>query len=102
MSARGNDPWGEVAKIRSALGLGLRESNDARIRYGSADAAIKALGEPAARDAYETEYDRLRATNKELLAELQDILAWALTERAPLREQEIASIERIIAKATNA
>lgn len=45
---------------------------------------------------------RLIAAAPELLAELRDILDWAVTEKAPLRAQEIASIRAVIAKATGA
>ena len=43
---------------------------------------------------------RLIAVAPELLAELQEILVWAKTEKAPLRQQEIESIQRLIDKAT--
>lgn len=32
--------------------------------------------------------------------ELREVLAWATTERAPLRDQEIASIRAVLRKAT--
>jgi endonuclease III len=51
----------EVVKARNALGLGLREAWDAVQRFGSADAAIAALRRPEDRDAFETQYDKLRA-----------------------------------------
>ena len=47
--------------------------------------------------------DRLEAAEKErddLLDELLSVLDWAVTERAPLRNQEIESIRKVIAKAT--
>lgn len=43
---------------------------------------------------------RLIAAAPELLGELIDVLQWATQERAPLREQEIESIRKVIAKAT--
>ena len=43
---------------------------------------------------------RLIAAAPDLLDELLSILDWAVTERAPLREQEIESIRKVIAKAT--
>lgn len=61
----------QVREIRNTLGLGLRQAHDAFLRYGSADAAIQALGTPAKRDAFETEYDRLRAENIALAASHQ-------------------------------
>ena len=43
---------------------------------------------------------RLIAAAPDLLDELLSILDWAVTERAPLRNQEIKSIRKVIAKAT--
>jgi len=43
---------------------------------------------------------KLIAAAPDLLAELQEVLDWALTEKAPLRAQEIKSIRAAIAKAT--
>ena len=43
---------------------------------------------------------RLLAAAPDLLDELLSVLDWAVTERAPLREQEIESIRKVIAKAT--
>jgi len=43
---------------------------------------------------------RLIAAAPEMLAELEEVLAWATIERAPLRDTEIASIRALIAKAT--
>ena len=43
---------------------------------------------------------RLIAAAPDLLNELLSILDWAVTERAPLRNQEIESIRKVIAKAT--
>lgn len=43
---------------------------------------------------------KLIAAAPEMLAELREMLEWALTEKAPLRAQEIASIRAVIAKAT--
>ena len=43
---------------------------------------------------------RLIAAAPDLLDELLDVLDWAVTERAPLRKQEIESIRKVIAKAT--
>ena len=43
---------------------------------------------------------RLIAAAPDLLNELLSILDWAVTERAPLRNQEIKSIRKVIAKAT--
>ena len=43
---------------------------------------------------------RLIAAAPDLLDELLSILDWAVTERAPLRNQEIESIRAAIAKAT--
>lgn len=43
---------------------------------------------------------RLISAAPTMLAELQEIASWARTERIPLREQEIKSIERVIALAT--
>jgi hypothetical protein len=40
------------------------------------------------------------ASRAELLDELRDVLDWAVTERAPLRAQEMASIRALIAKHT--
>lgn len=37
------------------------------------------------------------AAIKMLRAELEDVLSWALTEKAPLREQEIESIRKVLA-----
>ena len=48
----------------------------------------------AVADAY------LRAAAPDLLNELLSILDWAVTERSPLRNQEIESIRKVIAKAT--
>lgn len=45
---------------------------------------------------------RLISAAPELLAELQDVLDWALVEKAPLRQQEIDSICAVIAKAKGA
>ena len=42
----------------------------------------------------------LRAAAPDLLDELLSVLDWAVTERAPLRNQEIESIRKAIAKAT--
>ena len=43
---------------------------------------------------------RLIAAAPDLLDELLSVLDWAVTERAPLRNQEIESIRAAIAKAT--
>ena len=43
---------------------------------------------------------RLIAAAPDLLNELLSVLDWAVTERAPLRKQEIESIRKVIAKAT--
>ena len=43
---------------------------------------------------------RLIAAAPDLLDELLSVLDWAVTERAPLRKQEIESIRKVIAKAT--
>ena len=43
---------------------------------------------------------RLIAAAPDLLDELLSVLDWAVTERAPLRAQEIESIRKVIAKAT--
>lgn len=43
---------------------------------------------------------RLIAAAPKMLKELQDILDWALVEKAPLRDIEIASIRGLIAEAT--
>ena len=43
---------------------------------------------------------RLMAAAPDLLDELQSVLDWAVTVRAPLRNQEIKSIRKVIAKAT--
>ena len=43
---------------------------------------------------------RLIAAAPDLLDELLDVLDWAVTERAPLRNQEIESIRKVIARAT--
>ena len=53
-----------------------------------------AINHRAVADAY------LRAAAPDLLDELLSILDWAVTERAPLRNQEIESIRKVIAKAT--
>lgn len=45
---------------------------------------------------------QLCAAAPNMLQELKDILGWALTEKAALREQEIESIRAVIAKATGA
>lgn len=45
---------------------------------------------------------RLIAAAPDLLHELREVLAWAREENAPLRQQEIDSIEAAIAKATGA
>lgn len=42
---------------------------------------------------------RLIAAAPNLLNELKEVLDWALVEKAPLREQEINSIRKVIAKA---
>ena len=42
----------------------------------------------------------LLAAAPDLLDELLSVLDWAVTERAPLRNQEIESIRKVIAKAT--
>lgn len=39
---------------------------------------------------------KLEAENLRLRSELKEVLEWARVERAPLREQEIASIERAL------
>lgn len=52
------------------------------------------INHSAVADAY------LRAAAPDLLNELLSILDWAVTERAPLRKQEIESIRKVIAKAT--
>ena len=52
-----------------------------------------AINHRAVADAY------LRAAAPDLLNELLSILDWAVTERAPLRKQEIESIRKVIAKA---
>lgn len=43
---------------------------------------------------------RLIAVAPDLLDELREILEWAVKEKAPLRQQEIDSIRKVIAKAT--
>jgi hypothetical protein len=43
---------------------------------------------------------RLIAAAPDLLAELIEVLEWARVEQAPLRAQEMASIQAVIAKAT--
>lgn len=43
---------------------------------------------------------RLERAAPDLLKELSDILEWACTEKAPLRPQEIRSIQAVIYKAT--
>lgn len=43
---------------------------------------------------------RLIAAAPDMLDELLFVLDWAVTERAPLRKQEIESISAVIAKAT--
>ena len=53
-----------------------------------------AINHRAVADAY------LRAAAPDLLDELLSVLDWAVTERAPLRNQEIESIRKVIAKAT--
>lgn len=53
-----------------------------------------AINKKAVADAY------LRAAAPDLLDELLCVLDWAVTERAPLRSQEIESIRAAIAKAT--
>jgi len=45
---------------------------------------------------------QLIAVAPEMLAELRNVLEWTRIEKIPLRAQEIASIERVIAKATGA
>ena len=42
----------------------------------------------------------LLAAAPDLLDELLSVLDWAITERAPLRNQEIESIRKVIIKAT--
>ena len=43
---------------------------------------------------------RLIAAAPDLLDELLSVLDWAVTEQSPLRNQEIESIRKVIAKAT--
>jgi hypothetical protein len=45
------------------------------------------------------ELRRLHASNAELLNELREVLEWAKKEKAPLRDTEIKSIERVIRNA---
>lgn len=54
----------------------------------------------AAVNAAAREQQRRADLYPDLLNELQEILAWAIKEGAPLREQEIKSISALIAKAT--
>lgn len=44
----------------------------------------------------------LLAAAPELLNELKEIIAWALNEKAPLRDKEIERIRQLIAKAEGA
>lgn len=56
---------------------------------------MQAAAELAAR--YGAERDTARAEAQRLQAELREILQWATVEKAPLREQEIASIRAALA-----
>ena len=56
----------------------------------------------AALRALAAERDRLAAENARLREELREVLSWAVIEKAPLREQEIASIRAALAGADDA
>jgi hypothetical protein len=62
-----------IKAIRNALGTGLRESLDALDKYGSAEAAIAALKRPEDRDAFESQYDKLRRENAALRASRDEL-----------------------------
>lgn len=48
-----------VNEIRRRLGLSLRESMDAFIKYGSVEAAVSALSTPEAMSAWQGPYEEL-------------------------------------------
>ena len=75
---------------------------DARIDGGLIQ-EVAACGPTKADGGYGPQQEanaRLIAAAPDLLDELLSILDWAVTERAPLRNQEIESIRKVIAKAT--
>lgn len=49
----------QINEIRRRFGLSLRESKDAFDKYGSAEAAIKALSDPAAMAEWQGPYEEL-------------------------------------------
>lgn len=50
----------------------------------------------------ESSNQRLRAALQASMHELQEVIEWATTERAPLREQEVASLRAAVAAARSA
>jgi hypothetical protein len=89
-SVLGNRPTGDqsaeiVARLRD---LHKQATTERSHYYVAATSSLAA-----------TEIERLVAIRNALIAELRDVVSWAATERAPLRQQEIASIRAAISKA---
>lgn len=81
-------PWNPASKDAIEQGV-----------YGCGYRIAKMTGGEISRDIANA---RLIAAAPELLAELEMILSWARTEKAPLRKQEQQRIANLIAKAKGA
>lgn len=74
------------------------EGEGIRAIVRGADSTIVAVRHRLPKETHDANA-RLIAAAPRMLAELREILDWALMERAPLREQEIRSIRAVIAEA---
>jgi len=79
--------WGRQGSYPLCVHTGAQNIVTAMARKSSPEAMANAL---------------LIAAAPDLLHELREILEWATKEKAPLRDQEIASIKLVIARATGA
>lgn len=59
---------------------------------------MSAPGSTVSMDEYHAALDRRESRIAKLKTELRNILEWAATERAPLREQELESIRKVLAE----
>lgn len=82
-------------KLRAACGHDSR-SVDGCTNCEAAD-EIDSLRAHRARSVnWKETADRMRSNADNLRAELQEVLDWARKEKAPLREQEMTSIARVL------
>ena len=94
MSKHTPGPWVVVGRLTKYV--------EARL-VGRLIQEVAACGPTMADEGYGQQQEanaRLIAAAPDLLDELLSVLDWAVTERAPLRKQEIESIRKVIAKAT--